>query len=127
MAYLANVELDTLENRSEFKNERGEHQCVVLVQGVSPAPRTAEWKQGKRVLDTPPGEIPKGTVIATFDTSGKYPLTARHAAIYLGHNASGIEVYDQWVKQGMVKKRIIRFKNLPRRDVNDAKYYYVVE
>lgn len=127
MAYQTTVELASLEGRPDFKNERGEHQCVALVQAVSEATRTVEWKQGKKVLEAQPGEIPPGTVIATFDLQGKYPLTARHAAIYVAHNASGIEVYDQWVKQGMVKKRIIRLKNLPRRDVNDAKYYYVVE
>lgn len=127
MAYLANVNLPDLENKSNFKNEKGEHQCVVLVQGVSPAPQTAMWTRGRKVLDAAQGEIPEGTVIATFDANGKYPLTARHAAIYVSHDANGIVVYDQWTRQRMVKKRIIRLKNLPMRDVNDAKYYYVVE
>lgn len=127
MAYLTTVDLTSLEGKDVFKNAKGEHQCVVLIQSVSPATRTAEWKMGKRVLDAAPGEIPEGTVIATFDENGKYPLSARHAAIYISHDESGIEVYDQWVKQGMVKKRTIRLKDLPKRDVNDAKYYYVVE
>lgn len=127
MAYLTTLDLNTLEGKNIYKNEKGEHQCVALIQKVSPAVQTSDWKQGRRVLDTQPGEIPPGTVIATFDENGKYPKTARHAAIYVSHNATGIEVYDQWVKQRMVKKRTIRLKNLAYRDVNDAKYYYVVE
>lgn len=127
MAYQATIDLLSLEGRPDFKNEKGENQCVALIQAVSDAVRTSEWKQGVKVLDTQPGEIAQGTVIATFDETGHYPLTQRHAAIYVSHTPAGIEVYDQWVKQGKVKKRIIRLKNLPARDVNDAKYYYVVE
>lgn len=127
MAYQTTVDLNAFEGERSYKNKKGEHQCVVFVQGVTGAVPTAQWTRGKRVLDTQPGEIPAGTVIATFDANGKYPLTARHAAIYVSHNEAGIEVYDQWKRQGMVKKRTIRLKNLPRRDVNDAKYYYVVE
>ncbi|MBK6931720.1 MAG: BPSL0067 family protein [Saprospirales bacterium] len=127
MAYQTTVDLNALEGKSIYKNQRGEHQCVALVQAVTAAVPTSQWKRGIRVLDAKPGDIPVGTVIATFDADGKYPLTARHAAIYVAHNDAGIEVYDQWVKQKMVKKRTLRLKNLPIRDVNDAKYYYVVE
>lgn len=127
MAYKTEVDLTTLENNRNYKNAKGEHQCVELVQGVTNAPRTADWKRGVRVLDVPPGLILVGTVIATFDENGKYPLTARHAAIYLSHNENGIEVCDQWKRQGMAKKRTIRLKKLPARNVNDAQYYYLVE
>lgn len=37
--------------------------------------------------------IRPGTAIATFDSNGRY---IGHAAIYLGQNAQGIQVIDQW-------------------------------
>jgi hypothetical protein len=83
--------------------------------------------QGKKVLDCAPGEIALGTVIATFDENGKYPLTQRHAAIYESHDATGISVVDQWNSQAMAKRRKIRLKNNPSRDINDAKWYYIVQ
>lgn len=127
MAYQSKINLSELDGSDSFKNGKGDHQCVTLVQMVSSAPNTAHWKRGKRVMETKPGEILRGTVIATFDVEGKYPLTARHAAIYINHDDSGILVLDQWVKQGKAKQRRIRLKNLPERDVNDAKYYLNVE
>jgi len=43
-----------------------------------------------------------GTAIATF-VGGRYPqagTTGMHVAIYLGQNAEGIQVLDQWRAQG---------------------------
>ncbi|MEP6747602.1 MAG: BPSL0067 family protein [Bacteroidota bacterium] len=127
MAYKLNVQASLLEDNASFKNESGNHECVVFIQMASTAPNTTMWKKGVKVMDTPPGTIPSGTVIATFDETGNYPPSQRHAAIYVSHNLSGIVVYDQWNSQGKVKKRKIRNQSLSHRTVNDASYFYVVE
>ena len=43
-----------------------------------------------------------GTAIATFDPDGRYGNHTdgrSHAAIYLGQDATGIRVIDQWVRR----------------------------
>lgn len=127
MSYQAKVSLSSLEGNSSYTNEKNNYECVTLVQKVANAPNTGQWKRGVKVMAAKKGSIPIGTVIATFDEEGRYPPTARHAAIYVDHNEGGIGVYDQWNKQGMTKFRTIRFKNLPLRTVDDAAYYWVVE
>lgn len=128
MAYKAKVALSTLKDNDSYINYKKNHECVALVQMAGNAPHTSKWKMGIRVLDAPLNTITKGTVIATFDTvTKKYPKTSRHAAFYVSHDATGIWVYDQWNKKGMSTKRKIKLKNLDKRSVNDAKFYYVVE
>jgi|OpeIllAssembly_1097287.scaffolds.fasta_scaffold128219_2 hypothetical protein len=125
--YTSALGLQELDGSTKFANEKGNFECVALVQQTAKAPHTSTWVQGKRVMDCAPGEIALGTVIATFDETGKYPLTQRHAAIYENHDATGINVVDQWNSQAMAKRRKIRLKNLPARDINDAKWYYIVQ
>ena len=124
--YTSTIKLDELDGSTRFSNEKGNFECVALVQKATGVPNTATWYKGKKVLDCLPGEIQVGTVIATFDDNGKYPVTERHAAIYESHDSSGIKVVDQWNKQAMAKRRLIRLKNGPARDVNDAKWYHIV-
>ena len=79
--------------------------------------------------DARPGQIPPGTAIATF-VGGKYPTDAlgRHAAIYLSHDQLGITVLDQWVAQGEVKERVIKFQVPPgTRRSNDGSCFHVIE
>jgi hypothetical protein len=125
--YTTTVDLQSLDGSAAYANEKGNYECVALVQKTAGAPHTSTWKQGKKVLSCLPGEIPMGTVIATFDENGKYPLTQRHASLYENHDATGINVVDQWNSQKMAKRRKIRLKNEPSRSVNDAKWYYIVE
>lgn len=125
--YTSKINLEELDGNASYANEKGNHECVALVQKAAGVPNTATWIQGKKVLDCAAGEIAKGTVISTFDENGKYPLTERHAAIYESHDGTGIKVIDQWNKQAMAKRRLIRLKNGPARDINDAKWYYIVQ
>jgi len=125
--YQTNLDLDTLDGSTQYANAKGNHECVALVQQTTQAPLTAQWTQGKKVLECAPGEIAVGTVIATFDENGKYPAEQRHAALYEGHDPNGIRVVDQWNKQAMARRRTIRMKDLPERNINDAKWYYIVE
>jgi hypothetical protein len=55
-------------------------------------PETSLWKKGLPVKDNK--KISVGTVIATFNTAGKYE---GHAAIYVSQDPTGISVYDQYV------------------------------
>ena len=94
------------------------------------APQTTMWKQGKKISEATATEIPRGTAIATFDLSNKYPTDAlgRHAAIYLDHNAQRIQVLDQWNDQGEVKQRSIFFnRHKGTKRSNDADTFYVIE
>lgn len=128
MAYSATVELNSLEKNRKYKNAKGNHECVTLVQQAGNAPHTSRWKKGSKVMEMKSGEIPKGTIIATFDeVTDRYPTNARHAAFYISHSDSGIWVYDQWNSRGMSLRREIAMKRSSQRDVNDANCYYIVE
>ncbi len=119
-----------LEGNATFKNEKGNHECVEFVQQAAGATKTTTWTKGINVMESKIGDIAKGTVIATFDSNGKYPTEfgKRHAAVYLSHSDNGIKVYDQWNGQGMVKERTIHSDlKLLRKYVNRAENYFVVE
>ncbi len=76
----------------------GTGQCVALVQAADPSVGlTATWHQGDSVQGNT--ALAPGTVIATFNQNGQYANAtdgSSHAAIYLGQNAQGIQVEDQW-------------------------------
>jgi hypothetical protein len=89
------------------------------------APLTKLWTKGTLVKGN--ATLERGTAIATFDDDGTYGnhIDGRsHAAIYLSQNASGLEVFDQWVGQP-VHQRLIRFGGHPA--VNDGNMFYVIE
>lgn len=90
----------------------GSHQCVALVQHHTNAGHTSRWKQGELVRGN--AKIAKGTAVATFE-NGKYPNKPKgnHAALYVGQNATGIIVMDQWKgdpNKPTVSSRTMRFK-----------------
>ena len=76
----------------------GSGECVALVQVANSAVGlTRTWAQGSQVQGN--SELRPGTTIATFDGNGRYANLrdgSSHAAIYLGQNAEGIQVLDQW-------------------------------
>jgi hypothetical protein len=87
----------------------GTGQCVALVQAADPAVgHTSTWAQGQRVVGS---DIAPGTVIATFDANGRYTNStdgSSHAAIYLGQNAQGMQVQDQFVLNGVKQPSAVR-------------------
>jgi endonuclease I len=113
----------------KYKNAKGNTECVEFVRQATGAPQTKDWKKGIKVSDAKPGEIARGTAIATFDSNGKYPTDGlgQHAAIYLEHNEKHILVLDQWKKQGKVAQREIRFNSEANKRSNDANNFYVIE
>ncbi|SNB85057.1 hypothetical protein SAMN06265338_14310 [Rhodoblastus acidophilus] len=74
----------------------GSGQCVALAQATSNVGHTSTWVPGTQVQGNT--DIAPGTVIATFGADGAYTNTVgqSHTAIYLGQNAQGIQVMDQW-------------------------------
>lgn len=85
----------------------GSGQCVALVQAADPGVGlTRTWAQGAQVQGNT--SLVPGTVIATFDGIGRYANAtdgSSHAAIYLGQNAQGIQVLDQWADHPAATER----------------------
>lgn len=72
-------------------------------------------------------DLTPGTIIATFGPNGTYTNSLdgfSHAAIYLGQNADGIQVQDQWAGQ-VDHTRTIRFTD-GAQPVNNGSKFYVV-
>ena len=130
MSYRLKVQEKDVFGKAKYINASENTECVEFVRQATDAPATTAWKQGKRIADAQPGDIARGTAIATFDDKGRYPTDnkGRHAAIYLEHNAQRILVLDQWNDQGEVKQRPIRFDRPEgTRRSNDADTFYVIE
>jgi hypothetical protein len=76
----------------------GSGQCVALVRAAQPElGPSATWTAGAAVQGNT--AIQPGTPIATF-TSNRYANAtdgSSHAAIYLGQDANGVQVLDQWL------------------------------
>jgi hypothetical protein len=94
-----------------YLNAAGHAECVEFIHQTLKAPPTKLWREGKKVTQDDPSIAP-GTAIATF-VDGSYPQegsTGKHAAIYVGQDASGVQVLDQWTSQGEVRQRTIYWK-----------------
>lgn len=76
--------------KAKYVNAQGHTECVEFVRQSTGAPGTIAWKMGTKISEAKPGEILRGTAIATFDTNQKYPVDnkGKHAAIYLQHNST---------------------------------------
>ena len=116
-----------------FQNAKGKTECVEFItQTLMPGVNTSHWREGIKVRRLKTGErdpVARGTAIATF-VDGIYPKigdTGMHAAIYLGQNAEGIQVMDQWRSQGKVLPRTIPW--IPRRPgfSNDGNTFSVID
>ncbi len=105
----------------------GSGQCVALVQSAdSNVGLTRTWAQGTQVQGN--AEIRPGTAIATFDSTGRYANAtdgSSHAAIYLGQNAQGIQVLDQWAGSPAAY-RTIRWSSATGMAANTGSSFYVV-
>lgn len=105
----------------------GSGQCVALVQAADPGVGlTWTWAQGAQVQGN--SSLVPGTVIATFDGNGRYANAtdgSSHAAIYLGQNAQGIQVLDQWADHPAAY-RTIPWTNPSGRAANTGSAFNVV-
>ncbi|MGV2287179.1 BPSL0067 family protein [Trinickia sp. YCB016] len=86
----------------------GNKQCVALVKQFAGAPASSLWHEGENVKGNL--LLKKGTAIATF-VDGRYQnhASGNHAALYVGQDAGGIIVVDQWSTSGTIKKRRLPF------------------
>ena len=109
----------------------GTGECVPLVRAATGAPLAAEWRRGAPVQGNT--AIRPGTAIATFDSNGHYD---GHAAIYLGQDAYGIQVIDQWnirnpagniTGQQPPHERTLYLGNSHHNWINRGESYYVVK
>ena len=100
--------------------------CVRFVQTVAPeVGHTSTWLRGDRVRGN---DIPPGTVIATFDSNGRYTNStdgSSHAAVFVRQDGEGLHVIDQWVGRP-VNPRHIRFRGGSTVAVNDGDAFHVV-
>ena len=113
----------------------GDGQCVALVKRAAHAPPTSFWRRGALVKGN--ANLQPGTAIATFDPIGRYGNHTNgtsHAAIYLGQDANGIRVLDQWIETRNHKpwhrhasERTIRFGATHGHPVNNADNYHVID
>lgn len=130
MSYKLKVAESEVLGKGKYKNSDGNTECVEFIRQTTGAPATATWKPGTKVSTAKSGEIVRGTAIATFDDNGRYPSdgNGKHAAIYLSHDGSGINVLDQWNGQGEVLPRKISF-NRPKstKRSNNGDTFFVIE
>lgn len=100
--------------------------CVRFVQVAAPSlGHTSTWRRGAKARS---GDLAPGTVIATFDASGRYANATNgtsHAAVFLAYASDGLRVLDQWQGQP-VHERLIRYRGGVGPAVNDADAYHIV-
>ena len=105
----------------------GSGECVALVQTAdSGVGLTRTWAQGSQVQGNT--ELRPGTTIATFNGEGRYANLrdgSSHTAIYLGQNAEGIQVLDQWAGSPAAY-RTIRWSSATGMASNTGSKFYVV-
>ncbi|MBS9775109.1 BPSL0067 family protein [Candidatus Gracilibacteria bacterium] len=114
-------------------NRVGENdgQCVSFVKAITQnGDHTKYWGQGKRVSKYV--SLKKGTIIATFDSTGHYgnvPGTSyRHTGMVLSQNSNGITLLDQnWDTKGTKSAVGTHFLPYKGKHVNGASNYHVVE
>lgn len=103
--------------------------CMRHVQIVAGVPHSSRLRRGLRVIDVE--DVPRGTVIATFDAAGRYTNAtdgSSHIAIFLERRRDGLRVIDQWRgRHGGVGERTIHFNAGTGSAANDADAYYIAE
>lgn len=135
MEYRFKGNLKALENSAPI----GDGECVRVVQHYAKAPRTPQWRAGKRVLDAI--HIEPGTAIATFRSPSAPYANAKgnHAALFMyagPKDASGkpqyIVVMDQWKGRRVKARSIRRYSPEQARaqhvqDSDNAETFYIIQ
>ena len=127
------VHPETYIHREDFKNAKGNAECVEFIRQTLNAPHTSLWREGLKIRRLAVGEydpVAHGTAIATF-VAGRYPQegdTGKHAAIYLGQDGIGLQVVDQWRNRaGGVDRHTIRWEPMRLGLSNDGHAFSVIE
>jgi hypothetical protein len=112
----------------------GDGSCAQLPQKLlhGSMPLCQHWKRGDQVKGK---MLPRGTVIALFNSNGDYLGTRNfakkhdvrgiaHTALYVGQDANGIDVVYQWTAGKRIVRRTYAFGG-PTYEHNGDNYYVV--
>jgi len=100
------------------------NECVAFVRMATAAPGSTSWKKGTPAIFSSgiKNSITQGTLLATFDSAGKY---SGHCVVFAGFRSDGgVAVWDQ-----NVAGRTIKWRAIPSTGTggyNDARAYYIV-
>lgn len=97
-------------------------QCAALVQYFD-FHRTSEWSRGERVQSL--SSLAQYTAIASF-RKGVTVYENNHAAFFIGKNATGIQVIDQWDGK-LIGERTLRYKSGYNPLSNCGIHFYTIE
>jgi hypothetical protein len=109
-------------------------QCVSLTRDFdsSLAP-SSQWQQGELVEGAT--DIAPGTPIATFNFNGAYgppdspggASGVSHTGIYLGQDASGVQILDQWSGSGGASIHTIPWSSWAGNTAEAGSHYYTIK
>ena len=109
-------------------------QCVSLTRDFesSLAP-SSQWQQGEQVEGAT--DIAPGTPIATFNFNGAYgppdspggASGVSHTGIYLGQDASGVQILDQWSGSGGASIHTIPWSTWAGNTAEAGSHYYTIK
>jgi hypothetical protein len=109
-------------------------QCVSLTRDFdsSLAP-SSQWQQGELVEGAT--DIAPGTPIATFNFNGAYgppdspggASGVSHTGIYLGQDASGVQILDQWSGSGGASIHTIPWSTWGGNTAEAGSHYYTIK
>jgi hypothetical protein len=109
-------------------------QCVSLTRDFDSAlPASSLWQQGEQVEGAT--DIAPGTAIATFNFDGAYGPSdspggasgVSHTGIYLGQDASGVQILDQWSGSGGASIHTIPWSSWGGNTAEAGSQYYVIK
>lgn len=122
---------DACSGRS-YANSKGNTECVEFIKQTLAAPGTSAWREGTKLKKLAAGErdpLTEGqpSQLSSVADTPQMGNTGMHAAIYLGQNADGIQVLDQWRRQGKVLPRTIPWKVRRPGLSNDGNAFSAIE
>jgi hypothetical protein len=109
-------------------------QCVSLTRDFdSSLPPSSQWQQGELVEGAT--DIAPGTPIATFNFDGAYgppdspggASGVSHTGIYLGQDASGVQILDQWSGSGGAQIHSIPWSSWGGSTAEAGSHYYTIK
>src|ERR1700722_2982688 len=109
-------------------------QCVSLTRDFdSSLPPSSQWQQGELVEGAT--DIVPGTPIATFNFDGAYgppdspggASGVSHTGIYLGQDASGVQILDQWSGSGGAQIHTIPWSSWGGSTAEAGSHYYTIK
>jgi hypothetical protein len=109
-------------------------QCVSLTRDFdSSLPPSSQWQQGELVEGAT--DIAPGTPIATFNFDGAYgppdspggASGVSHTGIYLGQDASGVQILDQWSGSGGAQIHTIPWSSWGGSTAEAGSHYYTIK